>query len=37
MENIILSPSKYIQGANSLSNIAKYAKKMLLLLLITLL
>ena len=27
MENIILSPSKYIQGANSLSNIAKYAKK----------
>lgn len=27
MENIILSPTKYIQGANSLSNIAKYAKK----------
>lgn len=27
MENIILSPSKYIQGANSLSNIAKYAQK----------
>ncbi len=27
MENIILSPSKYIQGSNSLSNIAKYAKK----------
>lgn len=27
MENIILSPSKYIQGPDSLSNIAKYAKK----------
>lgn len=27
MENIILSPSKYIQGSGSLKNIAKYANK----------
>ncbi len=27
MENIILSPNKYIQGAGSLKSIAKYAKK----------
>ncbi|MGL4654136.1 MAG: glycerol dehydrogenase [Cetobacterium sp.] len=27
MENIILSPNKYIQGVDALKNIAKYAKK----------